>query len=210
MEREKIAIAIISVGVAAFAVGLILGGVFSRPAREAAIAEIEAIRAECDAVVAEAEQEVADMTQAFATANRKRADAAADAKSCRQQMEHTISLYAQLRANNTRTVKSETKPKPKPKPKPRPVRQVDPSISKAVQSLLSEGLVYSVNVEFNEARIDPVIWSALDIEAKQNTVNLFSTYFEQAGSSGRVTIRSNRNDNKLATFGVWGGVKILR
>ncbi len=202
MDREKLVVIIITVAVIAGAVGMTLGGMFTRPARNALDIAVAEVQNKANEYIAEMESEVAELRSQIAVANKARKAAVSDAKSAREQMRYTISQSANIRANNTRTVRSETKPKP--------VRQVNPAIATAVQSLLDEGLVYSVDVQFNEARIDPVVWSALDIEAKQNTVNLFSDFFDQSGSTGRVTILSNRNDDKLATFGVWGGMKILK
>ena len=78
-----------------------------------------------------------------------------------------------------------------------------------VQECLSEGAFHSVHVEYNEVRIDPTLWSLFTIEQKQNVVLRLSAYFTLKGSTGRVTVLSNRNDKKLATYGSWGGMKIL-
>lgn len=79
-----------------------------------------------------------------------------------------------------------------------------------VQEALAEGVFHSVNVEYNEVRIDPEHWSFLLIEDKQNIVTCFSQYFDLKGSTGRVTIRSKYFDEKLASYSVWTGIKIYK
>lgn len=78
-----------------------------------------------------------------------------------------------------------------------------------IDKMLSSGAVHSMNVEFNEVRIDPLLWVRMRLDAKQNFVMFFSEYFDAKGSTARVTVLSNRNDKKLATYGVWGGLDIL-
>lgn len=94
---------------------------------------------------------------------------------------------------------------PRP-PLPRPPKS---STEEWVEECLREGAFHSMNVEFNQVRIDPFLWSMFTIEQKQGIVLRLSKYFDSKGSTGRVTILSNRNDNKLATYSVWSGIKIL-
>jgi len=74
----------------------------------------------------------------------------------------------------------------------------------------SEGLLYSIDVEYNEARVAPSVWFSFTLENKQLLVRCLSKYFDMKGSTARVTVRSSRNDEKLATYGSWGGLKILK
>ena len=82
-------------------------------------------------------------------------------------------------------------------------------MDKWVQEGLTEGLFHSVNVDYNQVRIDHIIWYSLSIEAKKQIVTIFHKYFDLKGSTGRVTVLSNRNDKKLATYGSWRGIRIL-
>lgn len=79
-----------------------------------------------------------------------------------------------------------------------------------IAELLNSGSIHSINIEYNEARLDPFLWVQLPLEQKQKLVMFLSKYFEVKGSTRRVTVFSNRNDTKLATFGSWGGLKILK
>lgn len=88
--------------------------------------------------------------------------------------------------------------------------RVERELEQKIQELLTTGAVHSVNVEFNQVRIDPLLWNPLPLESKQGIVFLFSRYFEVKGSTGRVEVLSNRNDQKLATYSVWSGIKILQ
>ena len=86
---------------------------------------------------------------------------------------------------------------------------MDPQLEKTIQEWISTGAVHSVNIEFNQVRVDPVIWIRLPLENKQNFVAMFSKYFDSKGSTGHVEVLSNRNDKKLATYSVWSGIKII-
>ena len=79
-----------------------------------------------------------------------------------------------------------------------------------VQGGLAEGVFHSVDVEYNEVRMDPEPWSFLPVEQKQTFVTYFSQYFDLKGSTGRVTIRSKYSDEKLASYSVWTGIKIYK
>jgi len=79
-----------------------------------------------------------------------------------------------------------------------------------ISDMKREGVIYSVNVEYNEVRINPNLWDMFDLETKQNAVISFSSYFKSKGSNSSVTILSSHNDEKLATYGSWGGLKIIR
>jgi hypothetical protein len=79
-----------------------------------------------------------------------------------------------------------------------------------VQDSLASGAVHSVNVVSNEVRMDPISWSLSLVESKRTIILCFSRYFDLQGSTGRVTIRSKYSDEKLATYGAWGGVRIYK
>ncbi len=79
-----------------------------------------------------------------------------------------------------------------------------------VQEGLAEGVFHTVNIEYNEVRMDPEPWSFLLMEDKQNIVTCFRQYFDLKGSTGRVTIRSKYSDEKLASYSVWTGIKIYK
>lgn len=97
-----------------------------------------------------------------------------------------------------------------------PVYLTDPNLTKLqrlhqwVQNGLAEGVFHSVDVEYNEVRMDPEPWSFLPTEQKQIFVTCLSRYFHLKGSTGRVTIRSKYSDEKLASYSVWTGIKIYK
>lgn len=88
-------------------------------------------------------------------------------------------------------------------------RTVSPELEAAIQQMISDGQIHSVDVASHRVRIDPLIWLQLSLDTKQSTVVLFSKYFDQKNGYKRVDILSNRNDKKLATYSVWDGIKIL-
>jgi hypothetical protein len=92
---------------------------------------------------------------------------------------------------------------------PRPKATVSPEMEEAIQNFLTTGAVHSMNVEFNQVRVDPLIWMGQTLEDKQKFVAIFSNYFDAKGSTGRVNVLSNRNDKKLATYSSWDGINIL-
>ena len=89
-----------------------------------------------------------------------------------------------------------------------PQRTVDPQMAAAVQALLADGSIHSVDVAGHTVRIDPLIWGQLALEQKQQTVIFFREYFNAATGYQRVTIKSNRNDTRLGAYTPFGGVTI--
>ena len=83
-------------------------------------------------------------------------------------------------------------------------------MEEGVRTMLNEDVIHSINFEFKEVRLDPLMWSMFTLEEKQGMVNFFSNYFSAKGDAGNLTILSNRNDTKLATLGLWSGIKILQ
>ena len=93
---------------------------------------------------------------------------------------------------------------------PKPVTVTpEPGVVEKVEDGLRKGLFHSIDIDSGRVRIDPALWLPLPIEAKQGHVLLFREYFKCKGKSGRVDILSNRNDQKLASYSVWSGVKIF-
>ena len=82
-------------------------------------------------------------------------------------------------------------------------------MDRQANDLLTTGVVYSINIDFNEARVNTSLWLQMTLNQKQSLVLFFSAYFDAKGSTGRVTILSSRNDTKLASYGSWGGLKII-
>lgn len=81
-------------------------------------------------------------------------------------------------------------------------------MDRRANNLISEGSIHSIDIERNEVRVSPSIWLLLNLEQKQTLVLFFNLYFEVKGSTGRVSILSDRNDTKFASYSVWSGVKI--
>ena len=79
-----------------------------------------------------------------------------------------------------------------------------------VDELTSSGVIHSYSVQREMVRVDPLLWSALPIETKEGVVIFFSRLFKARGRSGRVDILSNRNDQKLASYSNWSGMKIIK
>jgi len=79
-----------------------------------------------------------------------------------------------------------------------------------VREMIATGAAYSVSVDLNQVRMSPAVWDLMDLTAKQGIVLYFSQYFKAKGSTGRVTILSDRNDEELGSYSVWSGIKITR
>lgn len=83
-------------------------------------------------------------------------------------------------------------------------------IRDAMAALVQMGTVHSVNAEFNEVRINPDLWVPMDVETKRGVVMRFSGWFDELGSTARVTVRSSRDDSKLAEYSSLSGVTVHR
>jgi len=84
-----------------------------------------------------------------------------------------------------------------------------PDIIELIEDGIKKGVFHSIDIDSGYARIDPAVWLELSIEAKQGIVLGLREYFIRKGKSGRLDILSNRNDQKLASYSVWSGVKIF-
>lgn len=89
-------------------------------------------------------------------------------------------------------------------------RELATKIEAQLKKFVDQGAIHSIDVSANRVRIDPFLWVNLSLETKQDWVHLFSNYFELKRGYPRVTILSNRNDQKLASYSTWSGVKIYR
>ncbi len=212
-RQTWIMIIVVAVAVAGI-VGFGGGALLTSPSRQRTEAKIERVRADAaketqrviESLVG-VKRELDWMTHKLDTANAKVARLQSQARA-------TATQIASLRKQNQRdrlakvgiTDSSPATTTSNKTPVTGPRKSIDESITR----LLDTGVLHSVNVNFNEARMDPVVWATLNLEAKQGAVMLLSKYFDSKGSSGRVTILSNRNDTKLATYGSWGGIKILQ
>lgn len=83
-------------------------------------------------------------------------------------------------------------------------------MEEGVVRMMESGGVHSVDVAANTVRVNALTWSLMKIEMKRDLVAFFSQYFEMKRGYERVTVLSDRNDTKLATYGPWGGIKILK
>ncbi len=81
---------------------------------------------------------------------------------------------------------------------PRPA--ADPEVEQWVQKALAEGTIHSVDIEASQVRLSADLWLGLTLEQKQQSVLVWSRYFQSHGGSGRVKILNNQDDTCLATY----------
>jgi len=102
-------------------------------------------------------------------------------------------------------------PPPEARPGPRPDSPSSMNFEAGYRELIAQGIIHSVDIESHRVRMEPAFWDGLTLEAKQNSVLVWAAYFKSKTGGGIwVDIMSSRNDEKLATFSAWGGVKIIR
>jgi len=105
-------------------------------------------------------------------------------------------------AGNNSTSRIET-------PTPVSIPKVDiVKLDTTVQKMINDGLVHSVDFANHIVRIDPAIWIRGDVDSKKQIIYFWSQYFKAKIGYERVQILSNRNDDKLGEYEVWGGMKV--
>ena len=77
-----------------------------------------------------------------------------------------------------------------------------------LKALYDSGLLTKLDIENNEAWVEPTIWRALEYDTKEGIVIALSKVFDDAGSTGRVTVRDRYSGRKLASYSSWSGVTI--
>lgn len=86
-------------------------------------------------------------------------------------------------------------------------------LDEQIELCLSTGAIYSINIERAEVRIDPLVWSQLDVEKKRGLVRLYGKYC--AAKTGdfllerMIKIKSSRSDEVFAGYS-WDEVKIYK
>jgi len=103
-----------------------------------------------------------------------------------------------------------------PEPNPNRFIQTAPeppkpiTLDERVAAVAASGAIHSIDVAANEVRFVTSVWMLMDISLKQETVVLFGRYFKTKRGYERVTILSDCNDTKLATYTPFSGIKILK
>lgn len=211
--RQTWIVIIIAAAAVAGMIGFGGGALLTSPNRKRTEGKIAGIHAT-------AAKEVQQANQQLTTAGQNLQKSDAKVAQLEKRMEDVLAKIASLHKENRRVLAAKAAAEekllamstlpPSKKPPGATSSSGGKSIDESIARLLKEGVVHSVDVEFNEVRMDPLLWAGFTLEAKQGTVMLFSKYFDSKGSTGRVTVLSNRNDTKLATYGSWEGIKILR
>lgn len=87
-------------------------------------------------------------------------------------------------------------------------KSVTPQVQEDVAFLREKGLIVRLNVDLNEAYVDPVLWAGLNIDTKRNVAQTISRYFDAQGSTGRVTFIDHQSGRRLARWSSLGGLSI--
>lgn len=69
---------------------------------------------------------------------------------------------------------------------------------------LKNGAFYKIYVATGEVWMEPVVWSLLNVDQKQQMIRIFETYFGLYGSPKHATVRDKWNDEKLGGTGAFG------
>jgi hypothetical protein len=76
---------------------------------------------------------------------------------------------------------------------------------------VARGEITSIDYQRRIMRMDPVLWSAMSLQLKQDITAAFYGYYAAEGSEiGGVEVRSSQNDTVFAECSITGGMKILR
>jgi hypothetical protein len=177
MSKELIVVLVISSVVLVGAIGFVCGGVLTRPARS-----------QLADVTAAAELAVAERVAAVIA---ERDELAADLEAANRRIANLIS-----QANRAYASRSSS---------PAAIAVEPASTSDFdVAKLVADGVIYSIDEQSHQVRIDPITWGMLDYDIKKNIVFYFADYMDKRTGGMWVDILSSRSDDKLAKFGVFG------
>ena len=74
-----------------------------------------------------------------------------------------------------------------------------------IQPLYDSGLLTKLDIDLNEAWVDPMIWAALDYDTKVGLSIMLARICDLSDSTGRIVILNNKTGKKLAKHSqVWG------
>lgn len=77
--------------------------------------------------------------------------------------------------------------------------------SDELEALYDSGLLQKLNIDYNEAWVNPTIWYALDYETKLGICVYLAKKCDESGSTGRITFYNNKSGEKLARYSQsWG------
>jgi len=86
---------------------------------------------------------------------------------------------------------------------------LDPKVITWMNEALQEGVFSHLDEQGHTIRTNMVNWCHLSLEAKQILLRCSMIYFKERTGLEYVTILSDQNDTKLASYSVWSGEKIF-
>ncbi len=110
---------------------------------------------------------------------------------------------AQRRQEESRA-KAERRQEAKRKKRRLSVTELDADMNRA----MSVGVITWLDVASNSARMDVTLWTQMTAHQKEGFMYWLSSYFEAKRGYKRVTLMSNLNDQVLATYHPFTGMKI--
>ena len=79
--------------------------------------------------------------------------------------------------------------------------------SDELQLLYDSGLLKKIDIDLNEAWVDPYLWNSLEYNTKVGIGMTLARICDKAGSTGRITFRNNYSGKKLASYSQSFGYK---
>lgn len=74
-----------------------------------------------------------------------------------------------------------------------------------ITELKESNLLKSINLQTNEAFVDPYLWTQIDYKTKQNFGVILATYCEENGPNKKwVYIKDNMSGKTIAKYDAWG------
>jgi len=79
-----------------------------------------------------------------------------------------------------------------------------------IQTMRDTGLLTNINPELNEAYVDPIIWSGLDYQTKENVGKIMAFYCgrKKGTNLNWVDIKDNYSGKRLAKYSATFGFKV--
>jgi len=80
-------------------------------------------------------------------------------------------------------------------------------ITAAIKEFTEKQIIIKINVQSNQAWVNPRLWSTMDVKQKQKLITILSKHFDYEGSLAKVHLYDSKSGKKIGSFSLWSGMK---
>jgi hypothetical protein len=80
-------------------------------------------------------------------------------------------------------------------------------VTAAIKEFTEKQIIIKMNVQRNQAWVNPRLWSTMDVKQKQKLITILSKHFDYEGSLAKVHLYDSKSGEKIGSFSLWSGMK---